>query len=398
MGEGPNVDALFSRLSQADIQGAAGDVDIDTEIRRILATRPMTSGSLNGSARASWARRRGKKDPRLQDVEPIQATFIRGTTSERALVIAGVHGTEEQGIEVAEMLRADLLASAPVFTVIVVPRLFPHADAARVRDAEDKGGTPSNRNFPPPDQDLATARAAGGGSAIDAEKRPILEENVMLLELIERFQPSRIISIHGTRHSGAAGVSFDPRGLRGAEVAEAGATSALGAFLPELLGGKREPGEDFAAAQRRLFGADIAARQTAAVAEDTRLSSSAAVAIDTATSGIPGGKKRGLDRESDPKSPPSATEKAGRKAHPSVAGNVGPTGALDNFTWSGGKPGGVSLGDYASKRGISIFTVEPPVNLKSTRYPAEPGRISQANRRMELKAYADAVRTVLLGT
>jgi hypothetical protein len=93
----------------------------------------------------------------------------------------------------------------------------------------------------------------------------------------------------------------------------------------------------------------------------------------------------------------TAANQAARRAHPSIAGNVGPKGAVDNPKWSGGVPGGVSLGGYAPPRGISVFTVEPPLNLNTGDYAKMQGDISQANRRIELQAYADAVRTILLG-
>jgi hypothetical protein len=88
------------------------------------------------------------------------------------------------------------------------------------------------------------------------------------------------------------------------------------------------------------------------------------------------------------------------KQHPSVAGNVGPSGKLDTGHWGGEVPGGTSLGDYASARGTSIFTVEPPVNRNIADYGKGGNnageKVSQADRTTELQAYADAVRTVLL--
>ena len=54
---------------------------------------------------------------------------------------------------------------------------------------------------------------------------------------------------------------------------------------------------------------------------------------------------------------------------------------------------GVSLGGYASKRGISIVTVEPPDNEKLAGFKGA----AQKSREVEIKAYAEAVRTILLG-
>ena len=400
----PNLEALLARLRRPDVRGVK-DPDVDAELGRLLAGRPddlWVAQQIRSGELGQTTGQRGIPD--FGKPKPIKVSYVRGTTTERALVIAGVHGTEQQGIEVAETLLRDLQSQQPRFTVIVVPSLFPHADAAGVREVPlDKGGTPTNRNFPPADQDLGAARTAGRGTAVDAQKRPILQENVMLLELIERFHPKRIISIHGTHAEGAAGVFFDPRNLDAGEViAEVAGRAKAAVFGPPE---QPRPGETFLDMQWRLLKESAAARRQAAVDRDQRLSEQAATAIDTATQGVAGRDRRNLlNRETDPPAAriPKAQQQA-RSAHPSVAGNVGPTGALDHATWSGGTPGGVSLGGYAPQRGISVFTVEPPVNATSDKYgtqkgAAEAGRISQADRLIELQAYADAVRTVLLGT
>jgi len=125
---------------------------------------------------------------------------------------------------------------------------------------------------------------------------------------------------------------------------------------------------------------------------DRDLSLKAATNIDTDAKAVKGREGRGM---------------AGDKAkHPSIAGNIGSTGKIDNPIWSGGTPGGVSLGGYAPARGMSVFTVEPPVDAPISDYPnakdrASPKKIdtlTKADRITELQSYADAVRTVLLGT
>jgi hypothetical protein len=392
---GPTIEALLARLTRPDIRGVA-DPDVDAEIARILGSRPddlwvaqrIREGRLGQSvAQAGITATSPPPAPR-----PVTAFFVRGRTATRALVIAGVHGSEEQGIEVAERLLADLATNQPHLSVIIVPSLFPHAAAARTRE----GATPTNRNFPTPNRALAAATPAGGSGPVDAEARAILPENVMLMQLIERFAPDRIISIHGTHRPGAAGISFDPRQLRGDELAGALATAGMRAVLPDFLGGQRLPGEDLATATSRHFRDERAQRMAAAKAEDRGLASRAAVSIDTATAGVAGRERRGFTRERER---PTRADLQRRRAHPSVAGNVGSSGALNDFVWSGqpNQPG-VSLGGYAPARGISVFTVEPPVNARSSRYPGEEaGRVTQAGRRVELQAYTDAVRTVLLG-
>jgi hypothetical protein len=128
----PRIEALLARLSRADVQGAPGDADVDAEIARLLAGRPddlwvaqrIRAGELGKSA----GRLPGSTGPATP--RPIKAFFFEGATARRALVIAGVHGTERQGIEVAERLIAQLATSRPGFTTIVVPTLFPDSAAA----------------------------------------------------------------------------------------------------------------------------------------------------------------------------------------------------------------------------------------------------------------------------
>jgi hypothetical protein len=278
-------------------------------------------------------------------------------------------------------------------SVIVVPSLFPD-NAAQGPFGIREGATPTNRNFPDPSKSLDDAKAAGGGTAVDAIKRPILPENVMLLQLIERFHPERIISIHGTTGPGSAGVFFDQRTLQPAEeqasILWAERTALERTPLSSLL--SVEGLTQFALLVKQLLASRLAELR----GQDEKLSAAAVKQIDADTANIANRSRRDMSRESES----AATVRANspnRRAHPSVAGNVGPTGKLDNFTWSGSIPGGVSLGGYAPPRGISVFTVEPPINRASTDYPTQLDAVSAAERRVELQAYADAVRTILLG-
>jgi hypothetical protein len=402
----PKFEALLTRLSAADVQAAQSDADVDAEVARRLAGRPdelwvaqrIRQGRLGQTTGAL-----GRKVAGRTVARPVQAFFFRGATARRALVIAGVHGTEQQGIEVAQMLIADLQKQPPHFTVIVVPSLFPdNASANSGAGRRESGSTFTNRNFPRPADDLAAARKAGGGSrALDALGRAILPENIMLMELMERFRPERIISIHGTRHASAAGVFFDPRGLREDEVAAADRWMTERAYRPH-----RSPvhytseGEEQARAELRLKLLEHRLRglRQQASDQDRALSLAAAVQIDVATARIKeAAGRRAMPRREDDPATVAAADLAGRIAHPSVAGNVGPTGALDRATWSGGVPGGVSLGGYAAPRGMSVFTVEPPLNLDTGDYPTSADTLTVDDRRIELQSYADAVRTVLLG-
>jgi hypothetical protein len=400
------LEALLARLSAADVQGAPGDADVDAEIARLLAGRPddlwvaqrIRAGELGKSA-GRLPGSSGRATPR-----PIKAFFFEGATARRALVIAGVHGTERQGVEVAERLIAQLATQQPGFTTIVVPTLFPDS-AAKGAFGKREGTVETNRNFPFASQDLADAKAAGGGTAISAARDkdtgariPILPENLLLLELMERFSPERIISIHGTHRPGAAGVFYDPRALRDDE------TQAARDWAAERSSPGRSPsweGEAGPEARQRevrdaLFGQKQAAMLAQADTTDRDLVLNAAKLIDSGTSTIAGRDTRKFHREKE-KAATTAAQAANRQAHPSVAGNVGPTGALDNASWPGGTAGGVSLGGYAPPRGMSVFTVEPPVNRRSTDYPSDKDAdVDRAGRETELMKYEEAVRTILL--
>lgn len=389
VGPDPSLEKLLQRLSDADVQGSPGDGDVDAEIGRLLAGRAddawvagrIRSGRVGLTTGALGPKGAGRKPV----ARPIKAFFFRGVTDRRALVIAGVHGRERQGMAVAEMLVADLQKHQPQLTTIVVPSLFPD-NAARGRfGTRESGDTETNRNFPTPDKDLAAA------GAVDALGKKILPENLLLMELMERFKPERIISIHGTYNPSLAGVFYDRRVLRAQERDEAWATAAT-YVTDEMGGGVDEAKDPLGRARMRLYPTRLADMSRRAGETDRQLSLSAARYIDAATGTIQGREGR-------------VSSKAA-KGHPSVAGNVGTTGDLDRAYWAGGVSEGISLGRYAPARGMSVFTVEPPIDRnvddydpknKATDPTASADKITAVERRIELQSYADAVRTVLLG-
>jgi hypothetical protein len=134
----PTIEALLARLSETDVQTAQSDTDVDAEISRILATRAddlwvalrIRKGELGQTTGALGVKAAGKPVQR-----PIKVFFFQGSTDRRALVIAGVHGSEKQGIEVER-------------------QCYLSGTTAR------EGATPTNRNFPNPSQapDLAPGR------------------------------------------------------------------------------------------------------------------------------------------------------------------------------------------------------------------------------------------------
>ena len=146
-----------------------------------------------------------------KEKRPIQAFIFPGETSERALVIGGVHGSERAGVEVVELLLAELRKGVrPYYTTVVIPKLFPDNYERKLRE----GSTETNRDFPDRGTSLDTARKKGakkGKGPIDSLGKEILPENILLMNVFERFRPSRVASVHGTFDLAKPGVFTDPR-------------------------------------------------------------------------------------------------------------------------------------------------------------------------------------------
>jgi hypothetical protein len=166
---------------------------------------------------------------------PIHAFYFPGTSARRAMIIGGVHGTEQAGVEVVNRLLDQMRAPGapqPVFSVIVVPSLFPENVAAGQRK------TPGH---PDPNRQMPAVGTAPGTT--DSLGRTIEPENLVLLDLIERFQPERIASVHGhspPRPGGAdmPSITDDPR--PGQETADDALTLAMAQRADAL--GVRVPG------------------------------------------------------------------------------------------------------------------------------------------------------------
>jgi len=198
---------------------------------------------------------------------PVEAWFFPGTADARAgraLVLGGVHGDEASAAEVVARLLARLAAGErPEADALVVPVLFPDLYAARLRE----GDIPTNRNFPLRGESLRAARRRGGGRPVDDLGRPLLPENVLLLDLIRRFRPDRIASLHATPKPERAGIFADPHapasagtgagtGAAAAAAAAAALTAADAALALRLAGAA-------AAAGARVAGNGLGGRPTA---------------------------------------------------------------------------------------------------------------------------------------
>jgi hypothetical protein len=148
----------------------------------------------------------------------IYALEFPGTTSNRALVIGGVHGSELSGIEVVETLIDQLRRGPrPYYSVTIVPRLFPdnaavrEADAAAIRADSNVGRYTGGTGVDPNRQMPDFGRSFDPATPMDSRGRYIERENIMLLNLIESIRPSRIVSVHAMHSDAAAGIFADPR-------------------------------------------------------------------------------------------------------------------------------------------------------------------------------------------
>ncbi|SFL94310.1 hypothetical protein [Nitrosomonas communis] len=182
----------------------------------------------------------------------IKSYKFTGKVQDIALIVAGIHGSELSGVEVARWLLVKLQKLTgnekkkgkagwkPYFTTVIVPEVYPKSvglarqcldKKAKSKNEElkkqcetSRGGReiawqfkgdknyysiPPNRQFPPPGQPFSDLSQKSGpvdpdGNPIKKgannedlpEKVPLLAETKALLELVEKLKPKRIASIH----------------------------------------------------------------------------------------------------------------------------------------------------------------------------------------------------------
>ena len=146
---------------------------------------------------------------------PVEAYFFPGTSNKRAMVLAGVHGSELAGMEVAKTIVA-LLDSGemPFYNVVVVPCLFPAnaENATLAKNPLKSGGRYSSAQAADPNRQMPLpGKAFDAEQPCDALQREIEAENRLLLHLIQTFAPTRITNLHAIRDLSKAGICADPR-------------------------------------------------------------------------------------------------------------------------------------------------------------------------------------------
>ena len=153
-----------------------------------------------------------------QEGRIINAWYIPGTSKNRALAIAGVHGSELSAVDVAyQVLKQLLQGEQPYYSVIIIPSLFPD-NAIKAMNKPEYIGSIDNigrYTFPnavdPNRQMPSPGKAFDENMSLDHAGRRIEQENQLLLQLIQVFKPQRIVSLHAIRNTDHGGVYADPR-------------------------------------------------------------------------------------------------------------------------------------------------------------------------------------------
>ena len=180
--------------------------------------QPRDQVTQHSAAYAEWLRNRPIHLGDSASGRGIYAYEFVGTTANRALVIGGVHGSELSGIEVVERLIQQLRTGPrPYYTVTIIPRLFP--DNANVREgnpaairADSNVGRYTNETGVDPNRQMPEfGRSFDPSAPMDSRGRYIERENIMLLNLIDKIKPSRVVSVHAMHSDASAGIFADPR-------------------------------------------------------------------------------------------------------------------------------------------------------------------------------------------
>jgi hypothetical protein len=148
---------------------------------------------------------------------PLEAYYFPGTSDKKALVIGGMHGSELPSIEIAKKLIGFLTNGKmlPYYNVIIIPSLFAD-NAAKAAMVAEKSTTNFGRyttieSVDPNRQMPALGKAFNTNNPIDMYGRIIEKENQLLLQLIQDYQPERIVNLHAIKDTRRCGIYADPR-------------------------------------------------------------------------------------------------------------------------------------------------------------------------------------------
>lgn len=149
---------------------------------------------------------------------PIEAYYFPGKSDKRALIIAGVHGSELSSIAIATGLIRQLQQDSSLYyEVLILPMLFPDNAAMATENPSLIGsvhniGRYSNADMPDPNRQMPMlGKTFNSGNPKDFVGRIIEQENQVMLKVIQAFKPDRILNIHAIKDVTKAGIFADPR-------------------------------------------------------------------------------------------------------------------------------------------------------------------------------------------
>ena len=203
--------------------GDAGELEADRVADAVVrgerapAPAPVTGAEVmrqwNGEELPPGSDAGGEEIAQTREGRSVQMFHFEGAedTSQKILIIGGMHGDERGGIEVVDIILEHLRRREcrPLHDVWVIPTLFPDNVVAR-RDARDRpslgrrespalrgrGYVDPNRNLPRAGTSGAAHRATEQGRQGGREE--LLPENAGLVAAIERIRPTRIVQVHST--------------------------------------------------------------------------------------------------------------------------------------------------------------------------------------------------------
>ena len=175
--------------------------------------------------------------------------YFPGTSKENALIVSGVHQSEQEAIKIANLLVKRLKKDPrrPYYNVLLIPNLFGNRHVT-TRTIE---GIDPNRDHPPLGKDLAHSVPSGKDTPYNAMKKPqaMLPENVILHAAREQLASEGGVSVTLAIHAigpkpaekmealGGASITSDPR--TGHEISDYLLAKSMAATAEE--GGARLP-------------------------------------------------------------------------------------------------------------------------------------------------------------
>jgi protein MpaA len=124
---------------------------------------------------------------------PLCVYLFGGSNASPTILLGGFHGDEPKGVRLANQLigwLSDQVLQGSACDVIVVPVVNP--DGYAVRKRRNARGVDLNRNFP-----TANWQRGDPRSRLFGGHKPASEpETRAVIRLLERYKPSRIVSIH----------------------------------------------------------------------------------------------------------------------------------------------------------------------------------------------------------